>query len=367
MNDEFNILNTYYYFKKRWKLLLIVPACISFLVFIYAICQPKIYRAQVSIMPLGSENNDLAFLLSNFTGNGSKGGSQQQIILNLIQSRTFVERVQKRFDLSVDTAKKLPVLLKTGKREAHRGDPSVVKGQNEMSWHLSVSYDANGLLLVAIDAPDATFAAVLANGVVDELQQYINEGTFTNAKRYRQYIGDQLMETRKQFLEASKGLTNFYAKNKISVSDSRLSVDVNLINVSNAVLANPNDQQDFEMISREIGRLEKEKKALEERLKNNVVHDISEQVYLEYMNASRSISGELNQLLSKQYEMAKIAEERKNLAFQIIDPARKPFEPFKPRIKRMVVLSFFASLMMTVFFIVILRYIRWLKELHGRD
>ena len=370
MDDRFNILDVYYYLKKRWRLALGAPAGIAVMVLICTLFQPKIYRAQVSILPLGETQYNLVSLLSNFTSGQAQGNSQQFTIISLFHSRTFAERVQDRFDSSFAAAEKLSdpfnATDKDGVAVAAVGAEQ--KGKGEVPWSMSITPEASGnLLSIEVDSHHPVFSAFLANGIVDELHRYINDNAFTRSTKYRGYIGTQLTETRRQFLEQSKELAEFYVVNKISGSNSHLDADIGLVALDNAPKDGNSVPGDFEQISFQIRQLEKKKKDLEKDIQKNVViKDIPEQVYLEYLNTERDILGQLQQLLARQYELAKISEAKEGLNFQVIDSAHVPTSPFKPNIPKTVLLSYVTGWLMTVFFIFADRYIARLKSLyHG--
>ena len=73
------------------------------------------------------------------------------------------------------------------------------------------------------------------------------------------------------------------------------------------------------------------------------------------------------ELLTQQYEMAKIEEAKEDIAFQVIDPAIPPEKRIKPKRRLNVMLAGIVSLFAGIFLVFFLEYLENLKKREKED
>lgn len=215
-----------------------------------------------------------------------------------------------------------------------------------------------GTLTIFVEYKKPELALEMNREIITTLQESLNEFSLTQAKRYRIFVGDQLVNSRKELLEAGKELANYYQHNRISAVSANLDVDLQLPPVSTAT-----DQgTSREELDSRIQALQKKKEVNKGALQEAKLTDVPQQVYLEYLIQKKAVLATLNDLLSQQYEMAKMDEAREDISFQVIDEARLPKGPFKPKRKKILVLSLVMGLFIGAFIAFFAEYIAKIRE-----
>jgi tyrosine-protein kinase Etk/Wzc len=119
----------------------------------------------------------------------------------------------------------------------------------------------------------------------------------------------------------------------------------------------------------ELRELKKQLSLMESRGTNpetNALPSLSEAptLGLEYVRLKRTAltQEKVYELMTQQYEMAKIDEAKEDITFQIIDPAIPPEKRVKPKRKLNVMLAGVVSLFVGIFLVFFLEYLANLKE-----
>lgn len=319
---------------------------------IVSLCLNKIYKAEASIMPIGGPKaGGLSMMASQaglvgLLGGGSNGPSNQ--ILAILNSRTLAEIVIEKYNL-------MPILFRKAwdanknqwKNQDPQKQPSLEDAVKVLHQLISINDDKKSQMIVLdVEFTDPKIAAELANNYIVELGLYISSNTFTSAKQNRIFIEQQLERNKEELLESGKDLNNFYNLNKIS--NIIPTVDVNISSDNGAKhTAIAGDSR----TSGPSDTLQEQADRLKEQLSNaKIVKDIPQQVYLQYLTLRREVLGQINSLLTHQYEMAKIEEAKEDINFQVIDSARIPIKKFGPKRSQIVLTSMLASLFFAVLY-----------------
>lgn len=358
MEEEINLLDYWRVLKKRRWVLLAIVSAITLVSIVYALLATKLYQAKVTLMPLGNQTSPLQqSALAGLLG-GMGGGSTGAQLVAILNSRTLAERVIDRLGLQKEF---FPKLWDENRQDWRDDDPkrrptpeALVK---KLSGGLQITEDKkNSTIAVSYNAQQPELTAKVANGAIEELARYLAESALTSAKRNRIFIEKQLEQNKVQLLEAGKELARFYEEKKISSSDPRTDVDVSVTDPT-AFLG-----PQLSETSPELKKLLTEKERLDQTVRGAlVVKDVPEQVYLQYLTQSHSLLGQINALLTQQYEMAKIEEAKEDISFSVIDWARVPEKMFKPKRRQIVMTAFAMSLFLAIFTAFFLEYIERMR------
>lgn len=314
------------FWKGRWHCLGIV-----FLSTLLAIATSfliaKKYVAVATIMSMGdagqgSMESTPVFRLVGLTPNSySESFFKFKAVIN---SRTFQEQVVESLGPGFFTPPK-------GWSGTPEGLKNHALGVLSSGIKVRIDPDQSNVLNVMVETEDPGKAPVIANQVLVNLQNYISKNSLTNAKRLRNYIENNIIETKAAIFETSVLMAGFY--NKFEVKPQKSMVENPLLQDIMAL-----SSKNFDEISRDpllkgnLGLLEEKKVKLMERLKN--IKEIPEQSYFDYLQGEYNILKELNITLRQQYELAKLEAVRQEPSFQILDraagasyngPARRQF------------------------------------------
>lgn len=339
--------------KKKRRLIFVVVFTLTFISVVISLISQKTYRSEAVIMPLSGGGGGLSGMSSQFGGIPFLGAmmpgvtTQTQQFMALLGTRTLAENLVKKYDLvTVFNGQASGKEIKQPSEQlkfAHAVDS--LKGSVQFSENTK-----NATISIAAEHSDPVIAAEIANYYVEGLQELINQNSFTAAKRNRIFIEEQLSVNKRELLQIGRALNEFYKEGHVSNVESRVDVSLD-VGDEFGYLADGNSVSDNNAPYDNIWSMVK-KGAIEVRGDgdgNNVLKDVPQQVYLQYLTLRRELLGKMNGLLSQQFEMAKIEENKEDLAFQVIDRARTPEFRYKPNRKKIVVGTFMASFFISLF------------------
>jgi uncharacterized protein involved in exopolysaccharide biosynthesis len=360
MEPEINLLDFWRILKKRKILFVATVFVVTAAAVVFSLVYPVSYQAKASLMPVTSQKmSGLAGLMGgqgglnilSGLGGGTTVSSQIQAVLS---SRTLAERVINKCGLLRRIYDKAWDADRGGWRTGPDGksmEPPMDDAVDTLLKMMNFDEDRKTFLItITATMKDPTSVSQVVNCYLDELGAHIQQNTFTTAKRNRIFIEAQLERNKILLLEAGKGISAFYSANKVSNVSPMLDVDV-----SQAA-----DDAKLEDLQKQADELDKKIAQAE------LVRDVPEQVYLQYLTLRRQLLGQVNMLLTQQYEMAKIDEAREEPTFQIVDRPRVPLHRFRPKRKQMVMVGFALAVFSGVMAVLFRDYLDRLKAREAR-
>ncbi len=366
MSKELNILDIARTIWDSRKKIILIVSLFFVLSLLFCHFSSKIYRAQANVMPIiggGGRNTGTALLVSLMgniptTGASTAGALEPtaNIFKALLMSQAIAERVVARLNL-------LPVFYKdiwNSQQQKWEVDdkevPSIAAGADYFLNMLTVESDLEtGALLVSMEAQNPKLATDCVNGLLEELDKYISEDLISSAKKNRIFIEGQVAKNIEDFLRTGKQISEYNKTKNVPGDLSNIDVDIDLNPVKNL-----SDAQ-LEM-NAEYKKLLEQNRALESKFNQIKIAQVPQQVYLEYLLLKRDVLGKLTGALQQQYEIAKMDEAHDSISFQVIDYARVPVSPYKPKTFLVVTLSTFVGLFIGLFYVFFTQYIQNLKR-----
>lgn len=369
-NEEINLIEYWRATVRHKKMIGAIVGAITLFITLYSLYLPNIYESKAVILPLGGQKGGVASAFAQMglgglvgsLGGGSASTSQFMVIL---KSRTLAMRIIEKYGL-------LKVFHKNAwdeknqkwKEDDPKKQPNIENSVGHLLGMVSFDVDQEGPTIeVKVDSQDPQFAAEIANIYAKELGNYISENMFSSAKKNRIFIEQQLQRTRVEFLEAGKALTDFYVTNKVSNVIPTVDVDISIPREKDKIESHdpkllgqvpflkedPSVSTSRENDPKTEPNLEDKIKALESQLdKIRIVPGVPQQVYLQYLMLRRELLGQVNTLLTQQYEMAKINESKDDLNFEVLDWAHVPTSKLKPVRSQMVMIGLVVGLLLGV-------------------
>ncbi len=180
MEDEID-LREYLIVIWKYKFLVLFVAFISVIIsFVLSSRQPVIYKAEATIMPLGSSAGGLSSALSSIsflTGGGGGGGIDFDAIL---KSRALAKMVARDEELNLiqvfDTRNSL---AKNDKWENLKAEEKVLSIAQSIQGSIKAT-PKNGLIVVSFDWNEPKLAAAIVNAYIEKLAQFFNAKGITN-------------------------------------------------------------------------------------------------------------------------------------------------------------------------------------------
>lgn len=365
--DVINLLDSIKVIYKRKYIIGIIIGIAFVSSIIYSLSLTKIYASTASILPPQREGSgivsQLAGGLGGIAGNFLGISSPPDMWMAILKSETIKDGVIKRFDL-----------MNVFKIQNAEDARSILDGM------VKISKSIEGVVSITVEDTDPQRAATLANAYVEELDR-INQGiVMTSGRRTRVFVEARLKESGIELTKAEEAIRSFQETNKAVQLDVQSSKVMSAIGeVMGQVMAKevelqtllsyatPNNPQ-AEILRTQVEELKERLKELEGGKKipgNPSATDFFipttkiPNLTLQYARLMRNakVQETLYELLTQQYEMARIQEAKDTPTVQLLDEAKLDKRRIRPQRKRIVLLSTVASGFFALFVVFVLEYV----------
>ncbi|MBD3170561.1 MAG: hypothetical protein GF307_13840 [candidate division Zixibacteria bacterium] len=294
---------------RRWKTIALVGTVIVAGALTYCLTAPHVFESYASIMPFQQSGNgglaglsDLADMAKGLgLGSFTKSGPHA-LYPAILKSRHIQSRILKREFYTHKYGDRRPLYeiynIKSDSplEVEHYGLKKLAGGTD------IVTDRKTNVITIQTQAEEPQLAADIANAYVEELKEFNLKLRNSRAKENREFIEERLEETKQELVKAENRLKEFRESN---------------LRIGNSP----------ELLM-EQGRLTREVK-------------IQEQVFL---------------TLTKEYEIAKIDEQKSIPAVNVLDEAAPPAEKSKPQRVKIMMLAMLGGLVMGIAFAMVLEY-----------
>ncbi len=361
----------------KWRYFIIKLVLITTIasVVISLIITPK-FTATATILPPSSEQlTMMGMLAGNITGNiaglAKMGGltgmvTPSDLFAAIMHSGRIKGKIIKRFDLMKEFA---------------------VKTFSDASKQLDAITDINvspeGLISVAVTYKNKYLAADIANAYIEELDKFNRETAMTTGKKYRIFIEKRLKETEDSLTRAEESLRNFQEKHRTIALDTEIEKAIETIATlkSQIILkevqkgaaggiSNPYTRsidQELRALRKQLAKIEfggKTKRKNEFGAGFSVPLSRLPEVSLEYARLLRNVKVQeaVYELLTQQYEQAKIMEVKDTPTVEILDKASPPEKKSYPKRSGIVLFCAVMSLLTSIILAFFFEYLEQMKK-----
>lgn len=230
-----------------------------------------------------------------------------------------------------------------------------------------------GMVSVSVTWYDKYLATDIANSYVEELDEFNTETAMTTGKKYRIFIEKRLNENTDSLELAENELREFQEKHRTVALDvelenaiatiAQLKAEIILLEVKKAALGSPGDlnSPQIKNINRQLRELKQQLSKIEfgDTLENKkefgagfaVPFSELPEIAVEYARRVRDVEVQaaIFELLTQQYEQAKIMEAKDTPTVQVLDHASPPEKKSQPRRSRIVIFVAIFSLILGIF------------------
>ncbi len=323
--------------------------------FVISICGSllltKIYSATALVLPpqrdqgfmgmmIGQMGGGMANLAGDLLGNGTSA----DLCIGIMNSNAVSDKIIDRFNLmEVYKVKCRTDAYKTLDRKVN-----ITAGKKD------------SIISITVEDKEPRLAAGIANAYVDELAKTMINLNVTGAVQNKAYLEEQLAKAKTNLRSAEDMIKRFQVKNKIADVSEQAKGAIQGIADLTAQLAS--EQVKLGVLQRSLTDSTQEvqnQKAVIDRLKVQIAHfegnnkggaipsvgsvPVLGEEYLRLMREFK-IQETLVELLTKQYEMTKLTEEKNIAGIQVIQHARVPDKKAKPKRAVIVLMSTFMGL-----------------------
>jgi uncharacterized protein involved in exopolysaccharide biosynthesis len=315
-----------------------------------------IFKATTTLLPPRASQISASTLaqLSEFNGYSATQDIKNpgDIYVGLLRSRTVVDNVIRHIEPEIQENTREFELLRKHILQ------SVLDVQSDMK---------SGIITVAISDKNPVLAARMANDFVTELKRLVEGLAISEAAQRRFFFEEQVSEARASLAGAEDRLKSYQEKNGVMAIDPQTQSMISSIEELRAQVISKKVQlkglrtyattgnPDVRRTQAELSGLYLQLSEMERSGRNN--HDFLTSVHqipaaeLEYTRLTRNVqfNETLCNLLTKQFEAAKLDEAENALVIQVIDPAVTPRIKDRPKRSLMVVLGSMLGLFVGIF------------------
>jgi len=328
----------------QWRKFIVLSGLAGAVLFaIVSLILPSWYRTsttifppeQTSLMPYAALMQQVAPPVLGQIGGVAPG----TIYIEMLKSRTVSEQIIREFDLMK-------------RYKAHNIEEAI----DGLHSHLGFTLQDNGLLFMTVEDRDPQRAADMANRMVELLDQTSRKLKETSAARTAEFVHKQLAERDQMLAAAEDSLKRFQqAHNTIdldeqlksamdivtTLSSRAISLETEMQIMAHYTSTNSEEYQRKQTEYREVvGQLHKLKadtKGGDHDFVRSFIPTLRDvpDVALQYVRLKREveIQNTVFELLTNEYEKARIEEARDTPVVQVLDRAEKPSLRSRPRRK----------------------------------
>ena len=350
-DDEINLLEYLLILVSHKKMIFGSMAITFVLACGITLLMPNIYVSTARILPPQENNSSVGTMLGGMSDlaalAGVSAGGAGELYVGILQSRTIADAIIDRFHLM----------------DAY-GQKYRYRTYDVLNKKVDVSLGKKtGIISISAEDENPQLAAEIANAYVENLKTLNIQFNLNNAGRERQFLEDRLALVKAELVQAEDALKTFQEKNKAIHMDDQATAIIQAMSqlrgelasneVDLGVLLSSQTEQNPQVkaIRQGISELKWQIRKLEDspaakKITENVFITTSEmpELGIQYARLMRDfkIQETLFELLTKQYEMAKISEAKRMSTIQVIDDASIPDKKSKPKRSLIVLMMTFS-------------------------
>ena len=346
--EEISLLEVAITLAKHKKTIFIAPLVTGVITLIGSFFIPDVYTANTSILPPQQQSGAAAMLASQIGSlSGMSSGSlgiknPNDIYVAMLRSRTVSDNLIRRFHLQ--QIYEIKTRTETGKA---------------LAAATKIESGKNGLITVSVDDHDPKRAAALANAYIEELQNLTQVLAVTEASRRRIFYERQLTQTRQQLADSELSLKQIQERTGLIQPDAqavglvqatanlRAQIAMKEVQLGAMQTFATGSNPDYMRTQRELAGLHGQLAKVET---GSVTTGKAPEAGLEYIRRIRDVKyyETISELLSKQFEMARLDEAKESSLIQVLDKAVPPEQRSKPKRTLMMLVAALAAGFLTV-------------------
>lgn len=368
--DEINLLDYWRILIKRKRIIGLIVGSAFILSIAVSLALPEIYASTARLLPPQQET---PLVSSSSIGLGSLMSlwgmrSPADLWVGILNSRTVKDAIIDRFNL----------------KELYEAE-TIDDARLTLEKKVVIENSSEDIISVTVEDKSPEMAAQIANAYIEELDR-INKGVLmTSGRRMRTFLEKRLIDAKSELAKAEDRLKAFQEKYRaVKLDDQSRAIIESIGNIKGQLMAKevelntmlsyaaPTNPQ-VEVLNTVVSELRKKLRELEEgKIKDSI--NFQKNIFiptsmfpdlsLKYVRLLRTIKVQetLYQLLTQQYEMARIQETKDSPTIQILDKAQVPEKKSKPRRTVIVILSVFTSAFFSVFLSFFMEYMDGCKS-----
>lgn len=372
----------------KWRKFIIRNSfAVTVIAIIISLLIQKQYTATATVLPPNPEQEAMFGLMFGMSGGITSSMSSLAKLGGIVPGVTTPSDLYAAIMKSSRIKNKL--IEKYGLKNEFKAK-TISDAQKALSELTKIEITPEGIISVSVTYKNKQLATDIANSYVEELDRFNTETAMTSGKKYRIFIEQRLKETEKDLATAEEELRSFQEKHKTVALDveiesaiqtiAELKSQVLLLEVQKGALSSSSQLTNpyLSNISRELRELKKQLSKIEQgsskQNKNGFGVGFSvpftelPEVMLEYARLLRNLKVQeaVYELLTQQYEQAKIMELKDTPTVQFLDEAGVPEKKSRPKRALIVAFALVLSLCANVLIVFTMEYFIDVKKNAGK-
>ncbi len=356
--------------RKGW----IAKATVGFtlLVTIVVFLLPNRYTATAKILPPQQNQSLSASMMGQLAGLGALGAlaggnlglkNPNDLYVGMLKSRTVEDALIQRFDL-----------------QKVYWDKRVSDAQKDLEKASDIAASKEGFITIAVEDKDKKRSAEMANAYVEELRKLMKHVAVTEAGQRRIFFEGQVSQAKDNLAKAEDALREMQQKTGVILIDGQAKGMVDSVIRMKAQIAatevqiqsmksfetdqNPDvvlANQQLTGLREQLAKLQRQQNAGDGDLQ--IPTNSMPKLGLEYVRLFRDVKYQesLFELLSKQYELAKL-DEAKGAVIQVVDPAVEADKKSSPKRGLIIGIAVFLGLLGSSLWVLLMESLRRIRE-----
>jgi len=335
-----------------------------------SLLMPNIYTGTASVLPPQQSQSGSSAILGQLGALGGMSGSAlglknpSDLYIGMLNSRTVADRIIDRFKL-----------------QSVYGTKTLTDTRLTLSSSSTIGSGKEGIIVIDVKDKDPKRAAALANGYVEELQRLTQTLAITEASRRRLFFEKQLMQSKQLLVDAEVSLKVTQEKSGLiqlngqaealikSSADLRAQIASKEVALSAMQTFATGSNPEYMRARQELVGLREQLRKMESGLNQGsgdllVGSGRIPEAGLEYVRRVRDVkyAETIFELMSKQFEIAKLDEAKDSSIIQALDVAIVPDKKSKPNRGVIVVSTILFVGILTMFWILASEFLRKMKQ-----
>lgn len=353
-DDEIDLLDLAIVLAKHKRLLVGLPVFAGLVAAVVSLIMTPIYTGTTKIVPPQQAQSSSAALLGQLAAIGGTGNfglkNPSDLYVAMIRSRSIADRLVERFDLKVVF------------RTEFLGD-----ARKLLADRTTAASGKDGVITIEYEDPDPERAAAIANAYVEELERLNGKLAVTEAAQRRLFFQQQLIKAQDELSAAELALKKTQENTGVIQLDQQGKAIIEAVATlraqavekeiqlgamrSFATAQNPDflrTQQELRSIREQLRKAESETDA--EGGDMFVPTSKVPSLGLEYVRKVRDVKYRemVYELLTKQFELARLDEAKDASIIQVLDEAVVPDRRSRPKRSLIVIMSALVGAVMAV-------------------
>lgn len=339
-----------------------ITICSFLLAFIFAYLKPNQYTAEAKILPPQQPQSSLNTMmgqigqlgvLSGITGKDIGIKNPSDLYVGILNSRSVSDDIIDKFNL----------------KQYYR-DSSYMDARQDLRKDVQFESGKDGMIVIRVENESPMKAAEIANAFVDQLYLANKRLALSEASQRRLFFEQQLEEEKTVLDEVESKFEKVQESTGLIQLNSQTEAIIRTVATLKAAIASKEvELQSIRLFATEqnpeVIRLQQTITTLQSQLRKTELNDKPESgnivlptgkipaASLKYFRNYRDVKYHegLFELLSKQYEAARIDEGRSAAVVQIVDRAIEPDQKSGPKRSLICLLGILVGLLMSCFYI----------------